>query len=80
KPPQRIVQHPPPIARPSQSEEYIDTNRNKENVYRPPVRRYEKLNLPIDNENERYEHEPKIISLSSSPSTKPPRQSSLPVT
>ncbi|CAF4723309.1 unnamed protein product, partial [Rotaria magnacalcarata] len=36
KPPQRIVQHPPPIARPSQSEEYIDTNRNKENVYRPP--------------------------------------------
>ncbi|CAM2711010.1 unnamed protein product [Rotaria socialis] len=80
KPPQRIVHHPPPITKPSQSEEYIDTNRNKENVYRPPARRYEKLNLPIDNENERYEHEPKIVSLSSSPSTKPPRQSSLPVT
>ncbi|CAF2559743.1 unnamed protein product [Rotaria sp. Silwood2] len=83
KPPQRILHHPPPMTKSNNIEEHIDMIKNKENFYqRSPVRKYENLylerkDLHNDYGNGKHEQEPKIQSPSS---TKPQRQSSLPVT
>lgn len=82
KPPQRLLPHPSPTKKLDNTVDHTDMNRNKENSYRSPVKRYEKLYFPNDNDNqnEKPEYEPKIFSSTSSPTTKPQRQTSLPVT
>lgn len=83
KPPQRPFYHPPPIKKTNFIEENVDMIKNKENLFhRSPARKYETMftdrkDLQNVNVHENEEHESKLPSPLS---TKPVRQSSLPVT